>query len=425
MKLETLQLSRNMVTLLASHGITTPTPIQREIIPAIQEGRDVIAQSETGSGKTLSFAIPLIERMNKRDGLTALVLVPTRELAGQIAGEFVKFSAGRQLGITAVYGGASINDQQRKLALTNIIVGTPGRLIDMLDRGMLRLDTIRTLVLDEADRMLDMGFIRDIEKIMKRIPRERQTLMFSATMVPEIVRLSRKFLRDPKSVELASTVDADFLHQTYYQTTREAKTALLVHLLRKERGLALVFCNRKHITKRLSRVLTGEGIEARCLNGNMSQGQRERTTADYRSKQFSVLVATDVAARGLHIEDISHVYNFEIPRDVESYTHRVGRTARAGKEGEAISLVTDGEDQEFFRQILFRYRGSISLRTASDVVPLQSRGPESRGPGGARKGNAPRHAPRDSRHGRSRSHRHGRDQAEVAWTNHGASRRRQ
>jgi ATP-dependent RNA helicase DeaD len=368
MKSETLRLSKAMVALLEKQGITTATPVQQEIIPAILDKRDVIAQSETGSGKTLSFAIPLIEEINRRDGLRALVVVPTRELAVQIAREFVKFSQGKHLGVTPIYGGVSINDQIRKLDRTNIIVGTPGRLIDLLNRGVLRLDTIRYLVLDEADRMLDMGFIRDIEKIMARTPKERQTLLFSATLAKEIVQLSHKYLRSPKQVQLASAVKPEFLRQTYYQSSVERKLPLLVHLLKKERDLALVFCNRKHYTEKLARQLSREGVHAKCLNGDMSQSQRERVTSDFRQKKITVLVATDVAARGLHIDDITHVYNYEIPRDVDSYTHRVGRTARAGQRGEAISLVSGGEDKRFFQQILFNYRGSIALKTVDDVL---------------------------------------------------------
>ncbi len=356
-----------MVALLQQRGITTPTPIQTEIIPAIFEGRDVIAQSETGSGKTLSFAIPIIERMNRRDGMKALVICPTRELAVQIAAEFVKFSHGKHLGITPIYGGVSIGEQARRIARTNIIVGTPGRLIDLINRGMLKLDTITTLVLDEADRMLDMGFIKDIEKIMHKVSKERQTLMFSATLAKEIVTLSRKYLKDPKHVQMAASVKPELLRQTYYQTTPDQKPHLLVHLLKSERDLSLVFCNRKHITAKLAKQLSREGIGARCLNGDMSQGQRERTTADFRHKKFNVLVATDVAARGLHIDDITHVYNYEIPRDVDSYTHRVGRTARAGAKGEAISLVATGEERGFFQRVLFTYKGSIALKGANDV----------------------------------------------------------
>ncbi len=363
---ESLQLSPAMVGLLGRHNITIATTIQREIIPAIFAGRDVIAQSETGSGKTLSFAIPLIELTSSRDGLTALVIAPTRELAVQIAAEFSKFSQGKHLGITPIYGGVSIHEQIKRLGRTNIIVGTPGRLIDLLDRGRLHLDTIRYLVLDEADRMLDMGFIADIEKIMRRIPQQRKTLLFSATISKDIVRLSQKYLRNPKHVELASSVKPEFLSQTYYQTSADRKLPLLIHLLKRERDLALVFCNRKHVTEKLARQLSREGIHARCLNGGMTQAQRERVTAEFRRGLCNVLVATDVAARGLHIDNITHVYNYDIPKDVDSYTHRIGRTARAGKRGKAISLVEGDEGKQFFRRILFTYRGTITLKTVAE-----------------------------------------------------------
>ena len=379
MRSELLKISKTMVELLEKHGITIATPIQNEIIPAIVAGRDVIAQSETGSGKTLSFAIPIIEQTNRRDGLVALVLVPTRELCIQITNEFMKFSHGKHLGINSVYGGVSIYNQIKKLKNTNVIVATPGRLLDLLDRGEVYLNTIRYLVLDEADRMLDIGFIRDIDRILKKIPQKRQTLLFSATVSKEVTQLSRKYLQDPKNVALASAVKAEFLHQTYYQTTPEKKMALLISLLTHERDLALVFCNRKHVTAKLAKKLSVFGVRAKCLHGDMSQAQRERTSAEFRHKKFNVLIATDVAARGLHIDDITHVYNYEIPKDVDSYTHRVGRTARAGKKGEAISLVATPEEQKFFKQILFKYSGSITLKKVNEsALPrIDQQSPES------------------------------------------------
>jgi ATP-dependent RNA helicase DeaD len=363
MRSESFKLSKPMLALLERSGITIATPIQEQIIPAITEGRDILAQSETGSGKTISFAVPIIEKINRQDGLTALILVPTRELCVQITGEFTKFSHGKNLGITAVYGGVSIENQIRRLRSANIVVATPGRLLDLLERRALRLDKIRFLVFDEADRMLDMGFIKDIERILKLMPQKRQTMLFSATVSKEIALLSRKYLADPVNVKLDSSVKPEFLRQTYYQTSPEAKLPLLVHLLKHERDLALVFCNRKYTTSKLAKKLSEQGVKAECLHGDMSQSHRERTTAAFRHKRINVLIATDVASRGLHIEDITHVYNYEIPKDVESYTHRVGRTARAGKKGEAISLVTGGEEQKFFKQILFTYRGVISLKT--------------------------------------------------------------
>lgn len=369
-------ISKSIVTLLNKHGITTPTPIQRETLPAILEGKDVIAQAETGSGKTLSFAIPLIEKIERSDGIRALVLAPTRELAVQIADEFVKFSHGKHLGITAVYGGVSISEQIRKIAKTNIVVATPGRLLDLMSRGELKLNTIRYLVLDEADRMLDMGFLPDIERILRQVPKQRQTLLFSATISKEIVQVSQRYMQHPKEVRLASEVKAEFLHQTYYQTTSDLKLPLLMHLLKHDRDLALVFCNRKHIARKLAQKLSQQGVHARALQGDMSQNQRERATEEFKKKKFSVLVATDVAARGLHIEDITHVYNYEIPRDVDSYTHRVGRTARAGKRGEAISIVATEEERKFFKQVLFTYRGSITLKTVeASTLPALAAAP--------------------------------------------------
>jgi len=215
-----------------------------------------------------------------------------------------------------------------------------------------------------------MGFIRDIERILRHIKQEHQTLLCSATVSPEVTQLSHKYLKNPKQVHLASAVKPDFLHQTYYHTTPEQKLSLLIALLKRERELALIFCNRKHITSKLARRLAAQGVQAHALHGGMSQAQRERVTAEFRQKRFNLLVATDVAARGLHIEGITHVYNYEIPKDVESYTHRVGRTARAGKKGEAISLVARGEEEKFFKQILFTYRGNITLKTMDDVPPI-------------------------------------------------------
>ncbi|MGA1865029.1 MAG: DEAD/DEAH box helicase [bacterium] len=372
MNSEYLQISPPMIALLGKHNITTATPVQRKIIPAIFEGQDVIAQSETGSGKTLSYAIPIIERTNFRDGLKAVVIVPTRELTLQIAAEFVKFSHGNRLKITPVYGGVSINDQIRKLQRVNIIVATPGRLLDLLNQGILCMDKINYLVIDEADRMLDMGFIKDIEKIIFYAPRQRQTLLFSATISKEVVHMSQKYLRSPKRVQLASKVKPKFLSQTYYQTSSDQKLQLLIHLLKQEGHLALVFCNRKHKTETIARQLKYKGIQARYLNGGMTQKQREIVSSDFRRKAFNVLVATDVAARGLHIEDITHVYNYDIPRDIESYTHRVGRTARAGNRGKAISLVDNGQDKHFFKQILVAYRDIIKMKNTKCKKQFQS-----------------------------------------------------
>jgi ATP-dependent RNA helicase DeaD len=289
--------------------------------------------------------------------------VPTRELCVQITSEFVKFTHGQRKKITSVYGGVSMHNQMVKLKKTNIVIATPGRLLDLLNRKALDLKEVRFLVFDEADRMLDMGFIKDIERILKRMPQQKQTMLFSATVSKEIEKLSRKYLTNPVHVSLESAVKPEFLHQTYYQTSAPNKLPALISLLKKEMDLALVFCNMKHSTSKLAKKLVENGIHAKCLHGDLTQSQRERVTEDFRNRKFNVLIATDVASRGLHIEGITHVYNYEIPRDVESYTHRVGRTARAGKQGEAISLVAGGEDAKFFRNILFTYSGTITLKT--------------------------------------------------------------
>ncbi len=400
---ESLPLDKSTIALLAKHAITTPTPIQRDLIPLVADGRDVVAQSETGSGKTLGFALPLIEKISRGDGIAALVLAPTRELALQIAEEFIKFSQGKHLGITPVYGGLSVNEQAKKLPKTNIVVGTPGRLLDLIGRGALSLKSIRHLVFDEADRMLDMGFLPDIERILQHIPRQRQTLLLSATLPKEIVRVSQRYLTNPRRLEFASSVKPEFLRQTYYQTHTDQKLALLMHLLKTERDLSLVFCNRKHVTSRLARKLSSNGVQAKCLHGDMSQNQRERVTADFRQKKFKVLVATDVAARGLHIDDVSHVYNYEIPRDVDSYTHRVGRTARAGKHGEAISLVATDEEKQFFKQVLFTYSGRITLKpVVASELPHPVETPKHSGP--SRNAQRPWRNHRSSQTSRRRRH---------------------
>ncbi len=365
MKSETFKLSKQILQLLEKHAITVATPVQKKIIPAILSGKDVLVQSETGSGKTLSFAIPIIEATENSKDLIALIIVPTRELCKQISDEFEKFSH-RHIVVSSVYGGVSIENQMRKTRRANIVVATPGRLLDIIERRGINLKSIKYLVLDEADRMLDMGFIRDIEQVLKHIPEGRQTLLFSATISKEISRLSGKYLKDPISVSFEPTIKPEFLRQTYYRVVSKQKLPLLIHLLKEDRELTLVFCNRKSTTETLAKELTRKGILAKCLNGNMTQDKRERVTDQFRRGKFSVLIATDVAARGLHIEGITHVYNFEIPKETDSYTHRVGRTARAGKKGEAISFVATGEDEKFFKQILFNHKGVINLKYADN-----------------------------------------------------------
>jgi ATP-dependent RNA helicase DeaD len=375
---ESLGVSKATLNLLEKHSIVIPTPIQKLALPHIFQGKDVIAQAETGSGKTLGFALPLIEQIHTNDPISALILAPTRELAIQISQEFDKYSHGKKLNVTAVYGGVSSSPQAKKLQKTQIVVATPGRLLDLLQQRVMSLSAVRYLVLDEADRMLDMGFLPDIERIVKQVPKDRQTMLFSATISKEIDQIGRRYLRQPVEVRLASELKPEFLRQTYYQTSPDNKLPMLVHLLKEDRDLAIVFCNRKHIARKVAQKLSREGVNARALQGDMSQNQREKVTADFRVKKFTVLVATDVAARGLHIDDITHVYNYEIPKDVDSFTHRVGRTARAGKRGEAISIVSTEDDRKFFKQILFSYKGQIVLKDVDTaLLPKMKESPKS------------------------------------------------
>jgi ATP-dependent RNA helicase DeaD len=341
---ESFGVSKATLNLLEKHSIVTPTPIQKLALPHIFQGKDVIAQAETGSGKTLAFALPLIEQIHANDPISALILAPTRELAIQISQEFDKYSHGKKLNVTAVYGGVSSSPQAKKLQKTQIIVATPGRLLDLLQQRVMSLSAVRYLVLDEADRMLDMGFLPDIERIVKQVPKERQTMLFSATISKEIDQIGRRYLRQPVEVRLASELKPEFLRQTYYQTSPDNKLPMLVHLLKEDRDLAIVFCNRKHIARKVAQKLSREGVNARALQGDMSQN------------------------RGLHIDDITHVYNYEIPKDVDSFTHRVGRTARAGKRGEAISIVSTEDDRKFFKQILFSYKGQIVLKDVDTAL---------------------------------------------------------
>src|SRR3989344_1087639 len=351
MKFEDMKLSRELIENLKNQNILTPTKIQEEVIPSILEGKDIIAQSETGSGKTLGFAVPLIEMIFPKDHIQALIIVPTRELAKQITEEFEKFSRFKHLKILTVYGGSSINVQIKNLERTNIVVGTPGRILDLLERRELVLKQIKFLVLDEADRMLDMGFIDDIKKIMSQTPKYKQTMLFSATLPSPIVNLARNYQNNPKHVKLAAHVKHELLTQFYYVVKQNEKISLLYHLIKTDEVTsAIVFCKTKRTTDFVARELYKQRIQSKCLNGNMSQNKREETINQFKEGKLHILVATDVAARGLHIEDVSHIFNFDIPETVDTYTHRIGRTARSGKTGKAIALVSE-HDYDNFRRV--------------------------------------------------------------------------
>jgi ATP-dependent RNA helicase DeaD len=325
-------------------GFTEPTPIQLAAIPLLLNGRDLIGQAQTGTGKTAAFGLPLLQRVTPRQkGVQALVLAPTRELAIQVAAAIGRYGQQRGITVLALYGGQSYQQQLRSLRQgVEVIVGTPGRLLDLVKQGSLDLGTVQTVVLDEADEMLSMGFIEDIELILDRIPTERQTMLFSATISKRVQGLSARYLRNPETVSITpKQLTGATIEQRYYLVNQQDKIAALTRLFEMETiDSALIFVRTRLGTGELANQLTSRGFAAEPLNGDLSQDARIQVLTRYRNGQVKVLVATDVAARGLDIDDISHVFNFDLPDDPEVYVHRVGRTGRAGREGIAISLLS-------------------------------------------------------------------------------------
>ena len=379
-----LGLSGNLLKAVADNGYDVPTPIQEKAIPLILEGRDLMGLAQTGTGKTAAFGLPLIDRLLSEPedaqptGTRALILAPTRELVNQIAKSLVSFLRKTPLRVTSVVGGVSINGQIRRLSKgTDILVATPGRLLDLVDRGAVDLGTASYLVLDEADQMLDLGFIHALRRIAGLVREERQTLLFSATMPKQIGELARSYLRSPARVEVAPAGQtADKVTQSVHFMDRKAKGDFLLERLRSSPdGMSLVFCRTKHGAERLMRKLSQSGLAAGSIHGNKSQNQRDKAIRDLREGAINVLVATDVAARGIDIPGVSHVYNFELPEVAEAYVHRIGRTARAGAEGEAVALCSP-EEIALFRQIETLI--GVEIPVASGDVPPMSAA-ESRG----------------------------------------------
>jgi superfamily II DNA/RNA helicase len=334
--------SRPVVGALAAGGITAAFPVQRLVLPDALAGRDVLVKSPTGSGKTIAFAVPLVERLDAEDPRpSALVLAPTRELAQQIVEEMSPLAHARALSVAAVYGGAGIERQSKLARRAHILVATPGRLEDLIERGTVDLRRVRILVLDEADRMLDMGFRPPVDRIVSLMPRKRQTLFFSATLHGEVNRIAREYTVDPCRHEHAHAQErrGDVHHRFVSVTASSKLDALVRELHEEERGLTLVFVRTKRGADRLVKRLRGRDIEALAMHGNKSQSQREKALARFGSGRVDTLVATDVAARGLDVDDITHVINFDAPDDRDGYVHRVGRTGRAGKTGVGVTLV--------------------------------------------------------------------------------------
>lgn len=350
MKFTELGLTKELEDTIARLGFTQPTQIQEKSIPSIIKGMDVIGESATGSGKTLAFGCGIIERVVPKKGLQALILTPTRELAEQVKEDIKDFSYNKKLKIITVYGGVSINQQIADLRFAEVVIATPGRLLDHLQRRTINLSRVNLLVLDESDRMLDMGFMDDVEQIVRQCPKQRQTLFFSATMLPRIKDLANRYMKKPIKVMARKQVDPSKLKQVYYDVHRSMKLSILVYLLKKEEsGLAMVFCNTRKNTDFVAKNLKANKINAIAIHGGLSQNKRTRTINMFDSAKVSVLVCTDVAARGLHIENVSHIYNYDIPRDSNDYVHRIGRTARAGKSGKVINLLCSYDSDNFSR----------------------------------------------------------------------------
>ncbi len=347
MKFNELNLSAELLAEVDKAGFVEASPIQEQTIPLALEGKDVIGQAQTGTGKTASFGLPTLEKIHTEDQtIQALVIAPTRELAVQSQEELFRFGRSKGVKVRSVYGGSSIEKQIKALKSgAHIVVGTPGRLLDLIKRKALKLQDIETLILDEADEMLNMGFLEDIEAIISRVPENRQTLLFSATMPEAIKRIGVQFMKDPEHVKIAAKeLTTELVDQYYIRVKEQEKFDTMTRLMDVEQPeLAIVFGRTKRRVDELTRGLKIRGFRAEGIHGDLDQNKRLRVLRDFKNGNLDVLVATDVAARGLDISGVTHVYNYDIPQDPESYVHRIGRTGRAGKSGQSITFVAPNE----------------------------------------------------------------------------------
>jgi len=379
MSFASLGLSDPLLRAVEQKGYTEPSPIQLEAIPAVLTGSDVMAAAQTGTGKTASFTLPLLQRLDngtrvKPNHIRTLVLTPTRELAAQVHDSVVLYGQNLSLRSAVVFGGVKINPQMMKLRRgVDVLVATPGRLMDLYNQNAVKFTDVEILVLDEADRMLDMGFIKDIRKIMSLMPKTRQNLLFSATFSGEIRTLANSILKNPVQVEISpQKTTAEGVKQSMFEVDKTKKTELLIHLVGTNNwSQVLVFMRTKHGCNRLVKKLDQFGITAAAIHGNKSQGARTRALADFKSNKIRVLVATDIAARGIDISDLPHVINFELPNVPEDYVHRIGRTGRAGAEGEAISLVS-ADEVEFLADIENLIRQTLVRDVEVGFVPVHT-----------------------------------------------------
>ncbi len=406
-------LDKTLIDGVRALGFTNPRPIQAETIPAGLDGRDVLGLAQTGTGKTAAFALPLLQWILKerREGPCALVLAPTRELATQIAAEIKALSKYTRLKMVTIYGGVSAHHQVRVLRQNpEIVVGCPGRVLDLLQQGKLRLGGVDTLVLDEADHMFDMGFLPDIRQILNALPDNRQNLLFSATMPKEVRRLANEVLDKPHVVELANAAPAGTIDHALFPVSERRKRDLLEHMLQNDNcDSAIVFTRTKHRARRLADQLCKAGHRAVGLQGNMSQSQRDRAMKGFRTRRFDILVATDIVARGIDVSGVSHVINFDVPNTPEAYTHRIGRTGRAEREGVACTFITSADnswiratERMIGKPIQRRQVDGFEFGAEDQVAPRQQhrrppRGNSRRGPAGGSGGGRPSNRPSNGR----------------------------
>ncbi len=346
-----MNVDRDIIGILEKENIKEATEIQRLSIPLIRAGKDIIAQSETGSGKTLAFSIPIIENVDG-NGIEAVILTPTRELANQIEGEIKKISS---LAVANIHGGVPIAPQIKMLRYAAVVVATPGRMLDHIRRKTVDLSRVKMFVIDEADRMLDMGFIDDVEKIIKKTPKERQTMLFSATIPPEIKGLAARYMNNAEIILTKRMVDPKLLNQYYLESEEKDKINKIADLLKKEQPeKCLIFTNTRVKTDKVAKKLDSMGLKAASIHGGHTQARRDSIMNSFRNGNTKILVATDVASRGLDVKNITHVLNYDVPKNTDDYIHRIGRTARAGKAGKAITILAR-HDHAALRRIIRRY----------------------------------------------------------------------
>jgi len=375
-----LPISRDVLKSLNEIGFDALFPIQAQAIMPLLDGKDVIGQAQTGTGKTAAFGVPMIQRLNPNiKGVQGLILTPTRELAVQVADNIAKFGKYEKIRVLPVYGGESINKQIHALnGNIHIVVGTPGRIIDLMKRNVLKLASVQIVVLDEADRMLDMGFLEDVEYILYKTPRDRQTSLFSATIDDQVMRICNKYMRNPEKILVSKDeIAVTSMKQFYLIINQHGKFEALCNILRQDSvEKAIIFCRTRRDTTRVSEQMHKKGFRVQALHAGFTQAQRDRAIGDFKTGRLSLLVATDVAARGLDIQGITHIINYDVPNDPPVYFHRIGRTARKGTAGTAITLVSYGEINNFNNiKALTKVRIeeiSTKNKTDSDDSPIQS-----------------------------------------------------